>query len=58
MDHECRATKLGIRAITTYVPKWVFYNALPYEIVINFEELHVMYHRQLLGVKLISVWCL
>uniref|UniRef100_K4AJF4 Ubiquitin-like protease family profile domain-containing protein n=1 Tax=Setaria italica TaxID=4555 RepID=K4AJF4_SETIT len=52
------AMKQGIRGITAHVPTKVFLGVLPYHIVIDFEDLHRLYHRQHLDVNLISVWCL
>ncbi|RCV17236.1 hypothetical protein SETIT_3G203700v2 [Setaria italica] len=52
------AMKQGIQAITAHVPTKVFLGVLPYQIVIDFKDLHRLYHRQHLNVNLISVWCL
>uniref|UniRef100_K4A4Z7 Fe2OG dioxygenase domain-containing protein n=1 Tax=Setaria italica TaxID=4555 RepID=K4A4Z7_SETIT len=52
------AMKQDIQAITAHVPTKVFLGVLPYQIVIDFEDLYRLYHRQHLDVNLISVWCL
>uniref|UniRef100_K3YD16 Ubiquitin-like protease family profile domain-containing protein n=1 Tax=Setaria italica TaxID=4555 RepID=K3YD16_SETIT len=52
------AMKQGIRAITTHVPTKVFLGVLPYQIMIDFEDLHRLYRQQHLDVNLISFWCL
>uniref|UniRef100_K4AK02 Uncharacterized protein n=1 Tax=Setaria italica TaxID=4555 RepID=K4AK02_SETIT len=41
-----KAIKQGIRAFTVHVPKKVFLSVLDYQIVIDFEDLHRLYHRQ------------
>uniref|UniRef100_K3ZEQ7 Ubiquitin-like protease family profile domain-containing protein n=1 Tax=Setaria italica TaxID=4555 RepID=K3ZEQ7_SETIT len=48
------AMKQGIQAITAHVPTKVFLGVLPYQIVIDFKDLHRLYHRQHLNVNLIS----
>uniref|UniRef100_K3YLQ7 Uncharacterized protein n=1 Tax=Setaria italica TaxID=4555 RepID=K3YLQ7_SETIT len=48
------AMKQGIRAIAVHVPTKVFLGILPYQNVIDFEDLHRLYHRQHLNVNLIS----
>uniref|UniRef100_K3YZ31 Ubiquitin-like protease family profile domain-containing protein n=1 Tax=Setaria italica TaxID=4555 RepID=K3YZ31_SETIT len=52
------AMKQGIPVITTHVPTKVFLGVLPFQIVIDFEDLHRLYCQQCLDVNLISVWCL
>uniref|UniRef100_K3YM15 Uncharacterized protein n=1 Tax=Setaria italica TaxID=4555 RepID=K3YM15_SETIT len=52
------AMKQGIQGITARVPTKVFLGVLDYLIIINFEDLHRLYHRQHLDVNLITVWCL
>uniref|UniRef100_K3Y2Q0 Ubiquitin-like protease family profile domain-containing protein n=1 Tax=Setaria italica TaxID=4555 RepID=K3Y2Q0_SETIT len=52
------AMKQGIRAITAHVPTKVFLCVLDYQIVIDFEDLHRLYHQEHLDVNLIFVWCL
>uniref|UniRef100_K3YL97 Ubiquitin-like protease family profile domain-containing protein n=1 Tax=Setaria italica TaxID=4555 RepID=K3YL97_SETIT len=52
------AMKQGIQEITAHVPSKIFLGVLLYQIVIDFEDLHRLCHRQHLNVNLISVWCL
>ncbi|RCV25321.1 hypothetical protein SETIT_5G157100v2 [Setaria italica] len=52
------AMKQGIRAIAAHAPTKIFLDILPYQIVIDFEDFHKLYHRQHLDVNLISVWYL
>uniref|UniRef100_K3ZV78 Ubiquitin-like protease family profile domain-containing protein n=1 Tax=Setaria italica TaxID=4555 RepID=K3ZV78_SETIT len=47
------AMKQGIQEITAHVPTKVFLGILPYQIVINFEGWHRLYHRQHLDMNLI-----
>uniref|UniRef100_K3ZMK8 Uncharacterized protein n=1 Tax=Setaria italica TaxID=4555 RepID=K3ZMK8_SETIT len=50
------AMNQGIRAITAHVPTKVFLGVLPYQIVIDFKNLHRLHSRQDLDVNLISIW--
>jgi hypothetical protein len=55
LDH--RAMKLGVRLITMKTPRECF-GMLAGPIIIEFEDLHALYHQKRLDVQLISVWCL
>jgi hypothetical protein len=50
--------KVSIKAITVYVPRWVFDAPVDHKICIDFKDLHLMFRRQCLDVNLVTVWCM
>ncbi|CAN6210696.1 unnamed protein product [Urochloa humidicola] len=53
-----KVMKKGIKTITAMIPPEVFHNPNPYQLVIDFDDLHALYRRKHLDVNLVTVWCL